>query len=146
MLFRSGLGVDERSAQPFAARIECTVEPDRGRVGGPGSDGPRFDDVVVEVVREVVVGAAGMRAERLAQEIVERVRDRLQAPRAEVTISARFPERRPAPVSGTPTQEISTLHATAVASERGTRRMLGVSRSEERRVGKECRSRWSPYH
>ena len=25
--------------------------------------------------------------------------------------------------------------------------MLGVfSRSEERRVGKECRSRWSPYH
>ena len=23
---------------------------------------------------------------------------------------------------------------------------LGVFRSEERRVGKECRSRWSPYH
>src|SRR5256885_667194 len=23
---------------------------------------------------------------------------------------------------------------------------LGVDRSEERRVGKECRSRWSPYH
>ena len=23
---------------------------------------------------------------------------------------------------------------------------LGYSRSEERRVGKECRSRWSPYH
>ena len=22
----------------------------------------------------------------------------------------------------------------------------GVKRSEERRVGKECRSRWSPYH
>ena len=22
----------------------------------------------------------------------------------------------------------------------------GVDRSEERRVGKECRSRWSPYH
>ena len=22
----------------------------------------------------------------------------------------------------------------------------GVARSEERRVGKECRSRWSPYH
>ena len=22
----------------------------------------------------------------------------------------------------------------------------GVGRSEERRVGKECRSRWSPYH
>ena len=25
-------------------------------------------------------------------------------------------------------------------------RVLGLSRSEERRVGKECRSRWSPYH
>ena len=24
--------------------------------------------------------------------------------------------------------------------------VVGVSRSEERRVGKECRSRWSPYH
>ena len=23
---------------------------------------------------------------------------------------------------------------------------LGGARSEERRVGKECRSRWSPYH
>ena len=23
---------------------------------------------------------------------------------------------------------------------------LGIKRSEERRVGKECRSRWSPYH
>ena len=23
---------------------------------------------------------------------------------------------------------------------------LGIVRSEERRVGKECRSRWSPYH
>ena len=28
------------------------------------------------------------------------------------------------------------------AKERGTK----VIRSEERRVGKECRSRWSPYH
>ena len=23
---------------------------------------------------------------------------------------------------------------------------FGLARSEERRVGKECRSRWSPYH
>src|SRR5579862_10001045 len=28
----------------------------------------------------------------------------------------------------------------------GRRRQLSLSRSEERRVGKECRSRWSPYH
>ena len=25
-------------------------------------------------------------------------------------------------------------------------KIIDVSRSEERRVGKECRSRWSPYH
>src|SRR3712207_9569903 len=25
-------------------------------------------------------------------------------------------------------------------------RLVGANRSEERRVGKECRSRWSPYH
>ena len=24
--------------------------------------------------------------------------------------------------------------------------LLAIARSEERRVGKECRSRWSPYH
>ena len=24
--------------------------------------------------------------------------------------------------------------------------IVGLTRSEERRVGKECRSRWSPYH
>ena len=28
----------------------------------------------------------------------------------------------------------------------GTSREVGSGRSEERRVGKECRSRWSPYH
>ena len=29
---------------------------------------------------------------------------------------------------------------------RGLLNLRGFSRSEERRVGKECRSRWSPYH
>ena len=27
-----------------------------------------------------------------------------------------------------------------------TKKEIGRARSEERRVGKECRSRWSPYH
>src|SRR5260370_2906357 len=30
--------------------------------------------------------------------------------------------------------------------ERAVRRLGSTHRSEERRVGKECRSRWSPYH
>ena len=32
------------------------------------------------------------------------------------------------------------------ASERVILQATGTDRSEERRVGKECRSRWSPYH
>src|SRR6185436_7485894 len=106
-----------------AARIDCVIEP-----AGDLTDGAeRFEAAVAEVVRAVVVDTAGIRAERLVREVAERVRERLRAPRVEVTVAARFPERRPAPVSGTPTQEISTLHAAAVATARGTRRMLGVS-------------------
>ena len=30
--------------------------------------------------------------------------------------------------------------------EAGLSKLAFASRSEERRVGKECRSRWSPYH
>ena len=29
---------------------------------------------------------------------------------------------------------------------KGQKKLLNAKRSEERRVGKECRSRWSPYH
>ena len=31
-------------------------------------------------------------------------------------------------------------------AESGEKTVITVARSEERRVGKECRSRWSPYH
>jgi GTP cyclohydrolase I/GTP cyclohydrolase-4 len=55
------------------------------------------------------------------------VRDRQQALRAEVTIAARFPEHKPAPESGITTQEMYTLFGSAVASERGTRRLVGVA-------------------
>jgi GTP cyclohydrolase I/GTP cyclohydrolase-4 len=118
------LGADQRSAQSFLARIECIVEPGLAR---PTAQAPRFEEVIRDVIREVVVGATGLRAERLAQEVAERVRERRLARRVEVTIAARFPERRPAPASRIPTQEISTLHARAVATGRGTRWMLGVS-------------------
>ena len=42
-----------------------------------------------------------------------------------------------------------TLPATITAKEQGNNTLtlfLDGTRSEERRVGKECRSRWSPYH
>ena len=58
--------------------------------------------------------------------IAERVRERQGARRAEVRIEARYPEHKPAPVSGIQTQELYTLLGTAVASEAGTRRLIGV--------------------
>src|SRR3989454_3391337 len=36
--------------------------------------------------------------------------------------------------------------ATDIAGKLGRARHFNAGRSEERRVGKECRSRWSPYH
>ena len=42
------------------------------------------------------------------------------------------------------TNSANALDHTPVAP--GENRVFGEQRSEERRVGKECRSRWSPYH
>jgi GTP cyclohydrolase IV len=75
----------------------------------------------------VLLGESGFRAEWLAQRIAELVRDRQEARRAEVRISARFPEYKPAPESGILTQEIYELFGLAVASARGTRRITGVA-------------------
>jgi GTP cyclohydrolase I/GTP cyclohydrolase-4 len=55
------------------------------------------------------------------------VRERQHATRAEVSVTARFPEHKPAPISGIQTQELYTLHGVAVAGEAGTRRLVGVT-------------------
>ncbi|HEX2160250.1 MAG TPA: GTP cyclohydrolase MptA, partial [Thermoleophilaceae bacterium] len=81
--------------------------------------------VVNEAIDAVVLGEA-FKAETLAQHIAERVRDRQEALRAEVKIAARYPERQNTPASGSATQEIYTVFGVAVASERGTRRLIGV--------------------
>ena len=38
------------------------------------------------------------------------------------------------------------FNQTAYFGRGAIKEIPGVARSEERRVGKECRSRWSPYH
>src|ERR1700676_2592785 len=108
----------------FFARLDCYVDLSRDQKGAHIS---RFEEVINEAIGEVVLSEAPFRAETLAQHIAELVRARQQAERAEVTIAARYPEHKPAPVSGVQTQEIYTLHGRAVAFERGTRRMVGVS-------------------
>ena len=110
------------SEQLFYAELECFVDlpPDQ-----KGAHMSRFEEIVNEAIDEVILGEA-FKAETLASHIAERVRDRQDGMRAEVTIAARFPEHKPAPSSGTPTQEIYTLFGSAVASTRGTRRLVGV--------------------
>jgi GTP cyclohydrolase I/GTP cyclohydrolase-4 len=108
----------------FHARLECVVDLGARQKGAHMS---RFEEVVNEAIREVVLGAGAFRAEHLAERIAVLVRERQDARRAEVTIAARYPEHRTAPVSGILTQELFTLYGTAVASERGTRRLVGVA-------------------
>ena len=106
----------------FYAELECFVDLGPEQKGAHMS---RFEEVVNEAIDEVVLGEA-FKAETLASHIAERVRDRQDGCRAEVTIAARYPENKPAPVSGTPTQEIYTMFGSAVASASGTRRLVGV--------------------
>jgi len=67
------------------------------------------------------------KAEALATRIAELVRERQGAERAEVTVAARYPEHKPAPVFGVATQEIYMLYGMAAASAHGTRRLVGVA-------------------
>ena len=43
-------------------------------------------------------------------------------------------------------ENITGISNTAVGQSSLRSNTIGIARSEERRVGKECRSRWSPYH
>src|SRR5260370_18251567 len=45
----------------------------------------------------------------------------------------------------TPNIDYNGRYCMSSAAAAGNR-AFGIDRSEERRVGKECRSRWSPYH
>ena len=110
--------------QLYSAWFECVVELGANQKGAHMS---RFEEVVNEAIGEVVLGEAPFKAETLAEHIAQLVRKRQGARRAEVTIEARFPEHKPAPVSGIQTQELYTLHGCAVATEAGTRRLVGVT-------------------
>jgi GTP cyclohydrolase IV len=109
--------------QLFYAELECFVDLGPQQKGAHMS---RFEEVVNEAIDEVVLGEAAFKAETLAAHIAERVRDRQEGRRAEVTITARYPEHKRSPVSDLRTQEIYRLYGSAVASARGTRRLVGV--------------------
>jgi len=106
----------------YFAELECFVDLNPRQAGVHMS---RFEEIVNEAIDGVILEQT-LRAEELAGQIAEQVRERQHGLRAEVTIAARYPETVPAPVSRIQTQEIYTLFGTAVSSERGTRTLTGV--------------------
>jgi len=106
----------------FYADLECFVDLNPRQAGVHMS---RFEEIVGEAIDEVVLGEA-FRAEVLAAHVAQRVRERQGGLRAEVSLTARYPETTATPESGKRTQEIYVLFGTAVDSERGTRTLTGV--------------------
>ena len=106
----------------FYAGFECFVDLNPRQAGVHMS---RFEEIVGEAIDEVVLDEA-FKAEVLAAHIAQRVRERQVGLRAEVSVTARYPETVSTPESGRDTQEIYVLFGTAVASERGTRTLTGV--------------------
>jgi GTP cyclohydrolase IV len=106
----------------FYAEMECFVDLEPKQAGVHMS---RFEEIVAEAIDEVVLGEA-FKAEVLAAHVAEKVRERQHGRRAEISLTARYPEIVATPESGIDTQEIYVLFGTAVAAENGTRTLTGV--------------------
>jgi len=106
----------------FYAEFECFVDLNPRQAGVHMS---RFEEIVAEAIDEVVLGEA-FKAEVLAAHVAQKVRERQSGLRAEVSVTARYPETVTTPESGKSTQEIYVLYGTAVDSEHGTRTLTGV--------------------
>src|SRR6188474_2667849 len=106
----------------MAAVIDCTVDLAADQKGVHMSRFPElFEDAI-----DVVVEREALLIEVLAEHIASNVVERQGALRAEVWIRAQWPIHRRTPVTGLATQEMVTLCGIAAASERGTRRVIGV--------------------
>jgi GTP cyclohydrolase IV len=119
--------------QLYYAKLDCFIDLGPKQKGAHMS---RFEEVVNDVLGAVVLGAGGFKSEELARQVAEQVRERQDALRAEVTIAARYPEHKPAPVSGIATQEIYTLFGSAIASERGSRERLAADGFTDDEIGR----------
>jgi GTP cyclohydrolase I/GTP cyclohydrolase-4 len=106
----------------FHAEFECFVDLNPRQAGVHMS---RFEEIVNAAIDEVVLDEA-FRAEVLAAHVAAKVRERQGGLRAEVAVTAKYPETVETPKSGQRTQEIYVLFGTAVDSEHGTRTLTGV--------------------
>ena len=107
----------------YFAELECFVDLEPRQAGVHMS---RFEEVVGEAIDTVVLQEAPFRAETLAGHIADLVRERQKGQRAEVSVSAHYPETVQTPASGKDTQEMYVLLSTAVSSANGTRTLTGV--------------------
>jgi GTP cyclohydrolase I/GTP cyclohydrolase-4 len=85
----------------------------------------RFPELFEEAIEGVVIEEA-LLVEHLAAHIAAQIVERQRALRAEVKIVAQYPLERRTPVTGLRTQELVSLIGLAAASERETRRVVGV--------------------
>src|SRR2546429_395047 len=110
------------SEKLISADIDCTVDLDPKQKGVHMS---RFPELFEEAIEEVVIEEA-LLVEQLAAHIAAQIVERQSALRAEVKIVAQYPLDRRTPVTDLPTQELVSLIVLAAASERATRRVVGV--------------------
>src|SRR3712207_5695987 len=103
---------------------------------GLREDEVAVDDGVLRLVVNEYTREAGVRnLERELGTVLRKTATRIASGTAE------------APVTVTPETVRDALGRQKFFQEAAVRTAVpGVARSEERRVGKECRSRWSPYH
>ena len=112
-----------REERLFHADITCFCDL------GPDQKGvhmSRFEETVNEAIDEVVIGEA-FRIEVLAEHIAQRIVERQQALRSEVTIRASYPVEKRTPVTDIATQEMYGLIGVAVADRVASRRIVGVT-------------------
>ena len=106
----------------FDATFDLYADLDPKRAGVHMS---RFSDVLEEVLEDLAI-SQWPKIELLAEAIAEAVVERQKVTRAEVHIHTAYPLQKWTPVSGRRTQEVYGLLAHAVATPRGSRRMIGV--------------------
>src|SRR5256712_13598346 len=119
---------------------------DRGRVFPRRRDGRIEGALGDDLEPRMLGGSAVLGVEKRVLDVVDRGSDVCASP---MMRSGRLVSRGP---PGELRQRAVDFHRGAVHLDRadGTPKFRGhvirFERSEERRVGKECRSRWSPYH
>src|SRR3954452_22946615 len=111
-----------RREKLIAATIDCTVDLDPSQKGVHMS---RFPELFEEAIAQVVDDDAFL-VEDLAEHVATHIVARQHAVLAEVHIRAQYPYERTTPVTKLSTQEMVTLIGIAAASERGTKRVVGI--------------------